>query len=367
MIKSLYVHIPFCVRKCLYCDFNSYTENNLQDEYVDALVHELKSVEQKKFETIFIGGGTPTILSLYNLEKLLKELSKFQADEFTIEANPGTLSIEKLALIKSFGVNRLSMGLQAWQDKLLEKLGRVHRLRDFLESYKAARIVGFKNINIDLMFGIPDQSMEDWIESIEEIIKLQPEHISSYSLIVEEGTPYYNMKNEGLLNLPDEETERLMFNYAVDRLNEKGLKHYEISNFSKAGYECRHNITYWMDEEYIGCGAGAHSYKGKKRYYNINNISEYISAAKRGNTIQEIIDLSLEDEISEFMFLGLRLIDGIKKDRFKKRFNLNVEGVYPDEIEELVSQGLLINDKESLRLTTKGVEFSNQVFVKLLR
>jgi oxygen-independent coproporphyrinogen III oxidase len=367
MIKSLYIHIPFCIKKCLYCDFNSCAENSYQEKYVEALINEVREIDHKKLETIFIGGGTPTILSLCDLEKLLKELSKFQPDEFTIEANPGTLTVEKLKLIKNYGVNRLSIGLQAWQDRLLANLGRAHKLGDFLSSYKSAREVGFNNINVDLMFGIPDQSMEDWIESIEEVLKLKPEHISSYSLIIEEGTPYFDMKNEGRLNLPDEETERLMFRYAVDRLNEQGIKHYEISNFAKEGYECKHNLTYWMDNKYIGCGAGAHSYIGNKRYYNVNNIHDYINSVRSGNTIQEVIELSKDDEISEFMFLGLRLTNGINKQRFKERFAVCAEDVYLQELSEFVSQGLVINDKDNIKLTMKGVEFSNQVFVKLLR
>jgi oxygen-independent coproporphyrinogen-3 oxidase len=367
MIKSLYVHIPFCVKKCLYCDFNSYSNNSIQNEYIDALLEELSSIEIKEFETIFVGGGTPTILSIQNMDKLLKQLNRFNPKEYTFEANPGTLSEEKLKLMKDGGVNRLSIGLQAWQDRLLNRLGRIHTLKEFLNNYYMARKHGFKNINIDLMFAIPEQTFEDWVETIENVLSLKPEHLSCYSLIIEEETPFFEMNQKKMLKLPEEEVERKMYKYAINVLQGHGLNRYEISNFALSGYECRHNITYWMDEEYIGCGAGAHSFFNKKRYYNFKGISEYIKGVKNGNTIEEKTELTLNDEMSEFMFLGLRMCMGIEKRRFKKRFGVEIEEVYSREINDLIHKGLLIDNGEFIRLTDAGIDLSNQVFVSFLR
>ncbi|QCX32418.1 oxygen-independent coproporphyrinogen III oxidase [Caloramator sp. E03] len=367
MIKSLYVHIPFCIKKCLYCDFNSYVRLNEQDAYINALLTEIRKIKQNKFDTIFVGGGTPTILSISNLKKLLEQLKFFEPLEFTFETNPGTVDIEKVKLLKMFGVNRISIGLQAWQDTLLQKLGRIHKLDDFLRTYDILIKSGFENINIDLMFGIPDQSMEDWIETIENVLKLNPKHISCYSLIVEEGTPFFEMYNKGKLILPDDDIEREMYYYAVKRLSAHGIQRYEISNFSKKGYECRHNITYWMDEEYIGIGAGAHSYIKNVRFSNYRDIQKYIEGINLGNAIMESETIDYNDEMAEFMFMGLRMASGIKKERFKKRFNKDINDVYKIEINNLIRQGLLIDVGDSIRLTDRGIDFSNKVFINFLK
>lgn len=368
MIRSLYVHIPFCVKKCLYCDFNSYSmSSGIQDEYVEYLIKEINSLGIDRFQTIFVGGGTPTILSLESMEKLLKELSKFSPMEFTLEANPGTLDDDKLKLMNSYGVNRLSIGLQAWQDRLLKKLGRIHTLDGFLNSYNMARRHGFNNINIDIMFDIPDQSFEDWIETVEKVKGLKPEHISAYSLIIEEETPFYDMNKKGLLNLVDEENERNMYWFVVESLEAFGLMQYEISNFSIPGYECRHNITYWLNEEYIGVGAGAHSYVSGVRYSNKKGVKSYIEGIKTGNAKENITFISTDDEMSEFMFLGLRMINGICKERFNQRFGVDIYKVYSREIEELKELGLISEKDGFIKLTKKGIDLSNQVFVKFLR
>lgn len=367
MIKSLYVHIPFCIKKCLYCDFNSYSNNELQDEYIDKLTYEIEKINESKFETIFVGGGTPTILSLNNTEKLLKKLKRFNAAEYTFESNPGTITENKLILLKEYGVNRLSIGLQAWQDSLLMKLGRIHNLNEFLKGYALARRVGFDNINVDLMFGIPDQSMDDWVETIKNIIEINPEHISCYSLIIEEGTPYKKLYDENKLNLVDEDTERDMYHYAINALNKAGYKHYEISNFSKKGFECMHNITYWRMYEYIGVGAGAHSFVNNIRYCNIKKPSQYIKCITENNIIDESASQTHNDLLSEYMFLGLRMMDGINKKDFKNRFGKNIEEVYGTEISSLKRSELITENESNIWLTPRGIDFSNQVFVEFLK
>ncbi|WP_035380220.1 radical SAM family heme chaperone HemW [Fervidicella metallireducens] len=365
-MNSLYVHIPFCIKKCLYCDFNSNSDLNLQDAYVEALIKEIRSLDYDEFNTIFVGGGTPTILNLKNMEKLLKELMKFNSKEFTFEANPGTITGDKIKLLKEFGVNRISMGLQAWQDRLLKKLGRVHDLNDFLFSYDLIRKEQFNNVNIDLMFAIPEQSVEDWIETVDNVLKIKPEHISCYSLIIEEGTPFYKMEMEGELKVVDESDERQMYYYSVSKLNSNGLNQYEISNFSMNGYECKHNITYWKNKEYIGVGSGAHSYENGFRYFNIRKTDGYIKAMANGSAVEERIKITKNDEISEYMFLGLRMIEGINKKDFEERFNLKVEDIFQKEIIKLERQNLIINDKSSIKLTPKGIDLSNQVFLHFL-
>ncbi|MCX7884018.1 MAG: radical SAM family heme chaperone HemW [Caloramator sp.] len=367
MINSLYVHIPFCIKKCLYCDFNSYVRLDIQDDYIKALLEEIERINQSKFKTIFIGGGTPTILSISNLKKLLSELKKFNADEFTVETNPGTLDDEKAKILKEYGVNRVSIGLQAWQNNLLETLGRIHKLEDFLKSYDILNKIGFKNINIDLMFGIPNQSMTDWIQTIENVLKLEPNHLSCYSLIIEEGTPFYEMYEKNQLKLTYDDVEREMYYYAVEELSKKGINRYEISNFAKKGYECSHNITYWMDEEYIGVGAGAHSYIKNKRYSNYKNIEKYIEGIYSRSVIEKSEVIEIYDEMSEFMFMGLRMTKGIEKERFLKRFNKDVYDVYGDKINVLKQKNLIIDDGKNIMLTNKGIDISNQVFINFLK
>jgi oxygen-independent coproporphyrinogen III oxidase len=369
MIKSLYVHIPFCLKKCLYCDFNSYTNIDLQNSYLKALEKELLNIRQTKFETIFIGGGTPTILSINNLEYLLGMLKRFNASEFTIECNPGTLNGEKLKLMKDLGVNRLSIGLQAWQNKHLESLGRIHNQKEFIDNYKLAREYGFDNINIDLMFGIPNQTLEEWKETICNVIELKPEHLSCYGLIIEEGTPFYSLYEKGFYKAVDEDVERQMYYFVIDELKKNNYKHYEISNFAFPKHECRHNITYWKNEEYYGIGAGAHSYINKTRYSNVMDVEMYITNINKGNEswIENRIAVTRQDEISEYMFLGLRLLDGINKEQFKKRFDIDLYTLFGDEINELKTLKLIKETGNNIALTSLGVDLSNQVFLRFIK
>ena len=363
---SLYIHIPFCIQKCLYCDFPSYSaKEELMTNYVMSLTKEIDNLPKIKVDTIFIGGGTPTYLSFRNW-KIIKisidKLDKNEEIEFTVEGNPGTFKKETLELLKAMGVNRLSIGLQAAQDSLLRILGRIHSFEEFKESYTLARKCGFKNINVDIMFGLPNQLLEDSVETAAQVIKLKPEHISCYGLIIEKGTPFYKMQQENKLTLPSEELEREMYDVSKNMLEESGYHQYEISNFSRKGFECKHNLVYWNLGEYIGCGSGAHSYIDGKRLRNSDSIEEYISVMKNSNsgTIEKH-ENSIEDNMEEFMFMGLRKIDGIYEEDFNKRFNRDINSVYEKIINKYINKGLLHREKRRIFLSRRGIEISNSV------
>lgn len=363
---SLYIHIPFCKQKCLYCDFPSYCgEEALMDSYVDALCTELNDLEDYKFKTIFIGGGTPSYLDIRHWEKLkysIDKLDKSDGLEFSVEVNPGTVSKEKLCRFKEMGVNRLSIGLQAWQNELLQGIGRIHKLNDFLETYKEARKLHFDNINIDLMFGLPNQTLEQIEETLIEIIKLNPEHISCYSLIIEEETPFYTKYENDELTLPSEEVEREMYSKIKKSLQENGYNQYEISNFSKLGKECIHNLVYWNLDEYIGCGAFAHSYINHNRYKNVESIRDYIKKINNNEKVKlEIHHNTLKDDMEEFMFMGLRKINGVDINEFQKRFNKNIYEVYGKIIDKYLKDKLLILKDNKLYLSPRGIEVSNMI------
>lgn len=364
---SLYIHIPFCKKKCWYCDFPSFCgKDYLMMDYVKALTMEIAlRTENYIMKTIFIGGGTPTYLSLdclnYLKEAMLK-INKTIDCEFTVECNPGTLNEDNLKLLKSMGVNRLSIGLQAAQNEILKSIGRIHDMNDFTANYKLAREIGFNNINVDIMFGLPNQSLEQWRETINKVCKLSPEHISSYSLIIEEDTPFYNLYKENKLNLPQENIERSMYLETLKLLKEFGYNQYEISNYSKEHKECRHNLVYWNLEDYIGCGSGAHSFIENLRYRNEEKIEEYImDINSKNNSYVEIKENTLEDTIEEFMFMGLRKIDGIKEQIFKNRFGKDIDFFYKEVIERHKDNGLLKRENDSIFLTERGIELSNYV------
>ncbi|KEI09083.1 coproporphyrinogen III oxidase [Clostridium sp. K25] len=368
---SLYIHIPFCKQKCLYCDFTSYCGKESQMlSYSKALSTEIDNIKDKKVKTIFIGGGTPTYLSLEGWNILKKSIDKLQKSEdleFTVESNPKTFDKEKLEILKSMGVNRISIGLQAWQNKHLKALGRIHTREEFLKSYNMAREVGFENINVDLMFGIPNQSFDEWKETLNEIIKLNPEHLSCYSLIIEEDTPFYNLYENQKINLPSEELERKMYWYTLKFLKEKGYHQYEISNFSKENKECRHNLVYWNLNEYIGCGVAAHSYSQGYRYNNSGKIEEYIKLIENNQSpIVEKVRNSLKSDIEEFIFMGLRKIKGISIEEFHKRFKKSIYELYSDVIAKHKSKGLIIEYNGYLFLSDKGVEVSNYIMSDFL-
>lgn len=364
---SLYIHIPFCKQKCLYCDFPSYAGlEALENEYIKALNKEIiDKASDYIISSIFIGGGTPSYLNEKNLESLLMTLEKLNLKEdaeFTVECNPGTLNENKLTIMKKHKVNRLSMGLQSTKDNLLKTVGRIHTFKEFKENYMLARKIGFKNINVDLMFGLPDQTLEDWKQSLEEIVLLQPQHISAYSLIIEEGTCFYKLYEENKLNLPSEECERDMYLITKDILKKHGYHQYEISNFAKDNNECFHNKIYWQCKEYLGLGASASSFIDENRIKNIDNINQYIKKINNNEDVrEEVYQNSIEDDMEEFVFMGLRMIEGISLDEFKKRFHKNINDIYADVIEKNVKLELLVQDKGKLYLTPKGIELSNAV------
>lgn len=370
---SLYIHIPFCVRKCLYCDFPSFSGmESIFDDYVRMLCREIDETYSDyrgmEVKSIFVGGGTPSVLPPALLGRISDKIfSRFDVDskaEITIETNPGTLDAKKLAEMKSMYFNRLSMGLQAWQDRLLKKLGRIHTADEFETNFLQARDAGFKNINVDLMFALPAQSLDDWQETLEKVIKLRPEHISAYSLIIEEGTPFFDMFDRGELKETDEETDRKMYYLAKEMLSDKSYKQYEISNFAREGFECYHNKVYWRTEEYQGFGLGAHSYSDGVRFHNTYDMKEYL----RGEGLRLDKEfLSIEEKQEEFMFMGLRMNEGVSEAEFLRRFGESMDSVYGDEIKELISEELLVKKDGRLSLTDRGVDISNSVFEKFIR
>ena len=369
---ALYIHIPFCKQKCFYCDFPSYArKDDLMSDYIEALLIELKEkIKDFEVRSLFIGGGTPSYLNEENLSKLMKGIKNInfiEDAEKTIECNPGTVSEEKFNIMKGGGINRLSFGLQTTKNNLLKGIGRIHTFEAFKDNYNLARSVGFNNINIDMMFGLPNQSVKDWTDSLEEVAKLNPEHISAYSLIIEEGTPLYKLYNEDKLKLPSEEEEREMYKKCKNILIENGYHQYEISNYAKEGKECLHNEVYWMCNEYIGVGASSSSYIDGKRIKNIDDLREYIKRIGSGKSIvdEEIINTK-NDNIEEFMFMGLRMNCGIEEEEFKRRFHTDVDNVYKDVIEGNINKGLLERKRGRIYLTDKGIELSNMVMSDMI-
>lgn len=376
---SLYVHIPFCVQKCLYCDFLSTSASNeSKDAYVNALIKEIdiwKEEIHSKYQvnTIFIGGGTPTCLSPYQLHSIgtkLQEicsLQKMPPIEFTIEANPGTITESHIQIMKEIGVNRVSLGLQSAQNNELKRLGRIHTYEDFVDSYELLRIHGFNNINIDLMADIPEQTLDSYHSTLEQVLSLEPEHISSYSLIVEEGTPFYQMQEEGKLFIPDEDTDRKMYELTCELLREKGYVRYEISNYAKPARECRHNLTYWQMGEYLGIGLGASSYLGGYRFSNEQRMSEYLKSY-RGKDKELYHKLSKREEMEEFVFLGLRMMKGISLSEYKRRFGVDFQDVYQDIVDSLIKKCLLAESRnhDRIYLTNRGIDVSNVVLAEFL-
>ena len=378
MIKNneigVYVHIPFCKKKCDYCDFISYcNKDNLIEDYVQAVKAEIQTQNIKpEITTIYIGGGTPSYIdSKYIIEILekIKEKNVSSNAEITIEVNPGTVTKEKLEDYIKSGINRISIGLQTTNDELLKQIGRIHNFTQFLETYKLAKKVGFKNINVDLMLGLPNQRIKDLKESLEQIIKLKPKHISVYSLIVEDGTPIANKIEKGEMQLPDEELERNMYWFVKNTLELNGFIHYEISNFAKKGYESKHNLNCWNQKEYIGIGASAHSYRDITRYSNTENIEEYIENVNNGNFNRNKIihEVQKEDDAKkEFMLLGLRKIKGVDINQFKNKFGDNRIYLFRHELKKLTDERLLIIDNNNIRLTNKGLDLANLVLEEFI-
>ena len=409
---ELYVHIPFCVRKCAYCDFLSFpSEECERASYVDALVTEIKG-QKDNFKdylvsTVFLGGGTPSLLREEDTARIFYSLREnfdiSGSAEITMEVNPGTVTAKKAAEWRACGVNRLSIGIQSTDDDELKMLGRIHTFQEFLDTWKTVREEGFDNINIDLISAIPGQTLMSWEKTLRTAAGLEPEHISSYSLIIEEGTPFYKLYGEAeracgkaggdslrspALPLPDEDTERGIYKATADILEEYGYHRYEISNYAKEGYECRHNLGYWERKEYLGLGLGASSLINEQRFHNTEDMERYLklfgtdsgkeagkffTVKDREMTLspneeiyEDIEKLSFCEQIEEFMFLGLRKMKGVSRTEFQKRFGRTLEDVYAGRIMKLAGQGLVEKAGDDLRLSERGIDVSNYVFAEFL-
>ncbi|WP_278681948.1 radical SAM family heme chaperone HemW [Paraclostridium bifermentans] len=373
---GLYVHVPFCAQKCYYCDFNSYKINsNQKKEYLINIEREMKFYKEefkdKCFDTVFFGGGTPSILTVDELQELVNHIHEnfnIKKDaEITIECNPGTINREKLEAMKKMGINRLSIGLQATQNYHLKSIGRIHTYEEFEKNYYDALDIGFKNINIDLMYALPNQKTQEWKDTLDKIIDLNPSHISAYSLILEEGTKLYDMYQNKEFELLDEDIDINMYNYTIDTLKRNGYNQYEISNYSKEDLECKHNIIYWKCDNYLGLGPGASGFIWDTRYSNIEDICEYNECIMQNiKPVREEIELTKKDKIEEFIFMGLRMNEGINLDVFKERFDTDFYDIYQDVMDKLIKRELVIFDGKNISLTQKGREISNSVFIEFL-
>jgi len=373
---GIYVHIPFCKQKCYYCDFLSFAGcEKKADEYVQAL---LKEIEKNKMEnivvsTIYIGGGTPSIINAKYIEEIIYKIKEnykiLENAEITIEVNPESASEEKIKKYKEVGINRISIGLQSTNNQILKEIGRIHDYEQFLHTYNTTRKIGFNNINVDLMLALPNQSLEDIEESVEKVIELEPEHISIYSLILEEETKLEKLVSENKVQLPNEDIERDMYWNVKQKLEENNYKHYEISNFAKQGYQSKHNMNCWEQMEYLGFGLGAHSYWEGKRYSNINDLDKYICNIKNNQFVKNIQVHEIQNKLDkekEYMILGLRKIDGIKISKFKAKFIDNPLYIFRKEIEKLVNEELIEVDLDNIKLTNKGLDLANIVWEEFI-
>ena len=374
---GLYIHIPFCVTKCKYCDFNSFKiDLNEKIKYLNYLGEEMKlykeEIKNREIDSVFVGGGTPSILNENEInilfEKIKENFNIKSNAEITMECNPGTLTLNKLKAMKKSGVNRLSIGLQAVQNHHLKYIGRIHTFEEFEKNYHDAKQMGFDNINIDLMYALPNQSREDWMESLEKVVKLNPTHISAYSLILEENTELFKMYERDEFNLLDENTDIEMYEYTIDYLKSHGYNQYEISNYAKDNFECKHNVLYWKCEEYVGIGASASGYFNGIRYNNICELDNYEKMILEGEKpIEWEEKLSIKDEIEESIFLGLRMNEGIQISDFKEKYNFDFEKEYKNEIEKLSKMEQIEIDNNLMKLTQKGREISNSIFVEFIK
>ena len=398
---GIYVHIPFCVRKCKYCDFVSFPVGEPgesgESAYVDAVIKEIRGYRDKfgcadteyEVKTVYIGGGTPSVIAPFYIVRILDSIRETfllgKDAEITIEVNPGTVDPDKLKTYRDAGINRISIGLQSVSDTELKALGRIHDFNDFMKAYKDAAAAGFGNINVDVMTAIPYQTMDSLRVTLDTVTGLSPKpvHISAYSLIIEEGTPFYDIYGGGenhegpalhrdmfsqCAQLPDEETERAMYHFTADYLKEHGYERYEISNFAIPGYESRHNSAYWRRRDYTGFGLAASSLVNGKRYKNTLKMEDYIKEPLSRELFEESIELTQDDEMSEYMFLGLRMSEGVRADDFKREFGTGLMNWYGDEIKCLMKEGLLARDdaKDRYYLTDKGVDYGNYVFSRFV-
>lgn len=376
---GIYVHIPFCKRKCSYCDFKSFSniEEINQKKYVDALIKEIQNSQNTNkyiVTTIYIGGGTPSFINENYIKDILQAIYKkweIKNDvEITIEVNPGTITKEKLEAYKNMGINRLSIGLQSTNNYLLNKIGRIHSYEEFIENYILARKIGFENINIDLMLALPEQNMEDLMQSVKKVINLNPEHISIYSLILEENTELWKKVKNKEENLVEDDLEREMYWKSKKAFEDAGYIHYEISNYAKPGFESKHNTNCWSQKQYLGFGIAAHSYFNGKRFYNVEDLNKYITNIEKNefknNIIIEEENRTKEDVAKEYMMLGLRKIEGVSISEFQRKFELNPLFYFRFEISKLQEMDLIEVDLDNIRLTKKGLDLANIVFEEFI-
>ncbi|MBS4536873.1 radical SAM family heme chaperone HemW [Clostridium sp. D2Q-11] len=372
---ALYIHIPFCIRKCNYCDFTSFNYNEEKvEEYITLLLKEIdmyaEKVKEYKFKTLFFGGGTPSLIDekyIYKIMNRLEQKFNLSLDETTIESNPKTLTRGKLLAYKDMGINRISMGVQSLDDSILKDIGRSHGIKDFLDTYELIKNVGFSNINTDIMFNLPNQSIDNMITTLKGIISLDVPHISFYSLKIEENTNFFEKYKSGNLNVSDEDTEREMYHKGIELLEENDIYQYEISNFSKKGFECEHNMYYWKLKPYLGLGLSSHSNMFNKRWGNTSNYNNY-----KDNILNNkfpILDTEIIDKktkMSEYIILGLRLNEGISIEGFKKRFNVDIYEAFNGSIDYSLKYGLIDINREKIYLTKKGLDLSNVVFKEFI-
>ena len=369
--SSAYVHIPFCTQICYYCDFSKvFIKNQPVDAYLEHLIQETRSYEIGKLRTLYIGGGTPTALSAQQLAYLLTELPKVmdlsEVEEFTIEANPGDLDPDKIAVLKGSQVNRVSLGVQTFDNKMLKKIGRSHQEQDIYDNICHLKQAGFDNISIDLIYALPGQTMDQVKENVAKAINLDIPHMSLYSLILENHTVFMNRMRRGKLPLPKEELEAEMFEYIIEELEKAGFEHYEISNFSKPGFESRHNLVYWDNAEYYGLGAGASGYVDGIRYKNHGPIRHYLEAVEAGKARITEEHLTLEEKMEEELFLGLRKKNGVSKARFEEKFGVSFDQRYGQVVANLTEQGLLVPDDKQVRMTKRGLFLGDTVAEKFI-
>lgn len=373
---SLYIHIPFCKKKCLYCDFPSITaDNDVYNKYTAALIKEMqlryKELGIINIDTVYFGGGTPSLFSPVLIEKILTAINNFfnisANAEITLEANPGTVSLHKLQQISAIGINRLSLGIQAVQENLLQRLGRIHTFDEAQAAVSNAKKAGFNNISLDLMYGLPYQTIAMLQDSVNWFLQQNIQHISIYGLQVEKGTPFADMQKQGALPLPSEETTEEMYDYITAYLPQHGFERYEISNFAQKGFESRHNMAYWQDKPYLGIGCAAHSYYNKNRTYNTHNVYDYINSCDK-NILPVIEEEKLDNTawMEEFCFLALRTTNGIDKNKFMQNFNCDIYDIYGKNISKLIAQQMLTDHDEHLSLTPLGMKFGNIAFESFL-
>lgn len=373
MAQSTYLHIPFCEQICHYCDFNKvFLKGQPVEEYLQSMATEMKNTMEtyptKSLKTIFVGGGTPTVLDMKQMEYFLKSIHAYlkpenDSVEFTFEANPGDLSKEKLQLLKDYGVNRLSFGVQTFDDELLQKIGRTHRQKDVFRSIELAKEVGFKNISLDLIYALPQQTIENFRQTLEIAFGLDVDHFSAYSLIIEPKTVFYNLMRKGRLSLPSQENEAEMYEILMVEMERHGFAQYEISNFSKKGFESKHNLTYWNNEEYYGIGAGAHSYIDGKRIANAGPLKKYMALiGESGFPNVETHQVSSSEKMEEELFLGLRKTEGVSKVKFETTYGKSIHSVFGRQLMDQKEKGLLEETEEMIRLTKDGKLLGNEVF-----